>query len=289
MSSAKILIYILTYSNETLNIAKKMYGHNKWAKFVILPPTILFENYMYDEWLPNNYDDWKDYDYVGTLSWKAETKVLLPDINKLANFLFNNKFDVIPFYVIDDRNLLNCIDIRQPNNKKILKILFEELGGYNNNFINNNFIEFYCNYWIATPKVMLDYIQVFKKCKNIINSNQDIQKLLWSYIEYISELDDEMLLQIFGQLKYSYHPFIYERIPYLYLSKYNIAHPYILYTNGLYPKKKAEKTNNILFAFWKNNAAKFNNRTINIAKKIELHELHFVDNFYNKQIIINPR
>lgn len=273
--NSKILIYILTYSEDSLKIAKNLYGHHNWAKFVILPPTILFENYMYDEWLLNNYEEWKDYDYVGTLSWKAHTKILLPDIYKLSNFLYNNNYDLVPFYVINDQQLLDSIDNKQPNNKKILKLLFEELG-YPNDFISNKFIEFYCNYWIATPKVMLDYINIFKKCKNIINSNQDIQKLLWNYIEYKGELDDEMLIQIFGSLRYSYHPFIYERIPYLYLSKYKILHPYILYKNGIYTVNKSKNPNNF-FGFWKNNANKYSINSNNINKNIKVHELNNIN------------
>jgi len=279
MPSAKVLIYILTYSEDTLKIAKNIYGHYNWARFVILPPSILFENYMYDEWLPKNYEEWKDYDYVGTLSWKVQSKVVLPDIYKLCDFLYYNKYDVIPFYVIDDRELLDVIDNKQPNNKKILKLLFEELG-YPKDFVfGNKFIEFYSNYWIARPKIMSDYINVFKKCKDIINSNQEIQKLLWSYIEYSSELDNEMMMKIFGKLRYSYHPFIYERIPYLYLSKYKISHPAILYENGMYPsidinKKKPEK---YLFAFWKNTTTKYNTVSNNIIKKLDVHELNNIN------------
>ena len=109
---AKIIIYILSYNTETYNISRSIYGQYKWARFVILPPTILFENYMYDEWLINNYDEWKDCDFVGTLAWKAIKKIKLPDIDKLADFLEkNNNFDIVPFYVIDDREYLDYVDI----------------------------------------------------------------------------------------------------------------------------------------------------------------------------------
>lgn len=231
---AKIIIYILSYNTETYNISRSIYGQYKWARFVILPPTILFENYMYDEWLINNYDEWKDCDYIGTLAWKAIKKIKLPDINKLADFLEkNNNFDVVPFYVIDDREYLDYVDIRQPNNKIILNILFNELK-YPKDYIKNNFIEFYCNYWIAKSNIMLEYINFFKKCKNIINTNEEVQKYIWAYIEYRSEVEEDVLNKIFGKKSYSSHPFVYERIPYLYFNKYNILHPVISYENGLY-------------------------------------------------------
>ena len=54
---ANILIYILGYDNETLHNANVLFGSYKWAKIVILPATILFENYMYDKWLIEHYDE----------------------------------------------------------------------------------------------------------------------------------------------------------------------------------------------------------------------------------------
>jgi len=233
---AKIIIYILCYDNQTFNNALRLFGSYKWAKVIILPSTILFENYMYDKWLLDNYDEWKDYDYVGTLSWRAREKVILPDIEKMAIFLKNEKiYDLVPFYVIGDKNLLDDIDRRQPNNNIILNLLFNKLG-YPNDYIKKDFIHFYCNYWIAKPKIMKEYIDFFYKCKEIINEDPQIQKYIWQYVEYNSGLDENEIKKIFGRPSFSSHPFVYERIPYLFMYKYRILHPNISFEQGLYPQ-----------------------------------------------------
>jgi hypothetical protein len=244
-----ILIYILGYDNETLNNATALFGSYKWAKIIILPATLLFENYMYDKWLIEHYDEWKDYDFVGTLSWRARDKVMLPDMDKLAVFLKNNEvFEVVPFLVIDSVDHLNDIDRRQPLNNIILKRLFEKLG-FPDNYMKNYFIQFYANYWITKPKIMLEYIQFFHKCKEIIDSDDEIQKHIWKYVEYNSTLDDANIKKIFGRPSFSSHPFVYERIPFLYLNRYRILHPGFSYENGLYPSntENDHKNNNERF------------------------------------------
>jgi hypothetical protein len=233
-NKAKILIYILGYDNETLTNANALFGSYEWAKIIILPATILFENYMYDKWLIEHYDEWKDYDYVGTLSWRAKDKVLLPDIDKLAIFLKNeNKIDVIPFFVIDNKDHLDDIDRRQPLNNIILNLLFKKLG-FPDNYIKNNFIQFYSNYWITKPNIMLEYINFFHNCKKIIDSDNEIQKYIWKYVEYNSTLDDANIIKIFGRPSFSSHPFVYERIPFLFMNRYYILHPAFSYEKGLY-------------------------------------------------------
>lgn len=271
---ANILIYILAYDNETVINAYKLFGHHKWAKIIVLPPTILFESYMYDKWLIENYDEWKDYDYVGTLSWRVYDKIILPDIDKLAFFLKDyNDYDIVPFYVINDQNLLDIINMRQPNNNIILNLLFNKLG-YPNNYIKNKFIHFYCNYWIAKTKIMKEYIDFFSKCKEIIDNDPEIQKYIWQYVEYDSGLDDKIIKKIFGRPVFSSHPFIYERIPYLFMNKYKILHPNISNHYGLYPttlskiqKEKIEKfSRSIKIWLNKNYLNVFNNN----MKKIKI-------------------
>jgi hypothetical protein len=160
---------------------------------------------------------------------------MLPDMDKLAIFLKKEKiYDVVPFLVIDSIDHINDIDRRQPFNNIILNLLFQKLG-FPDNYIKSNFIQFYCNYWITKPNIMIEYIQFFHKCKEIIDDDAEIQKHIWKYVEYNSTLDDTNIKKIFGRPSFSSHPFVYERIPFLYLNKYLILHPGLSYNKGLYP------------------------------------------------------
>jgi hypothetical protein len=215
----KIRIYVLCYSDDTYIKANEIYGQKEWAKVVYIKSTVLFESIMYDSWLEENYDDWKDFDYVGTISWKAPFKIRMPDIDKLAVFLENNKdkYHVAAFYYID----MNMIDRTNYYHSKFrnlwIKIL-SKLGYSMEQILNNNIKGFYCNYWITTPKLMLDYISFFRKVKNVINNYPDIQDDLWSNSKFQSTtlLTPEQCMQKFGIPHYPYHPFIYERMPCIY-------------------------------------------------------------------------
>jgi hypothetical protein len=84
--------------------------------------------------------------------------------------------------------------------------------------LNKDIKGFYCNYWITTPKLMMDYINFFKKVKNIIDTYEDIQHDLWSDSTFQSTtlLTPTECMQKFGIPHYPYHPFIYERMPCIY-------------------------------------------------------------------------
>jgi len=213
----KIRIYVLCYSDDTRKQALELYGNKEWAKVIYIKSSVLFESIMYDSWLEENYDDWKDFDYVGTISWKASFKVKMPDIDKLSAFLDKNKYDVAAFYYID-MNMIDRTTYYHPKFRTLwIKILLK-LGYSIDQILNTDVKGFYCNYWITTPKLMLDYINFFKKVKDVINNYQDIQEDIWSDAKFQSTtlLTPEQCLQKFGIPHYPYHPFIYERIPCVY-------------------------------------------------------------------------
>jgi hypothetical protein len=209
----KIRIYILCYNEQSYAYALRDYSNIEWAKIIYINSTVLFENIMYDSILLDNYDDWKDFDYVGTISWKAGYKIRLPDINKLATFLETNRFDVIPFYFID-ANLINRTTYYHPKFRYLWIKILTKLG-YSETQITKNIKAFYCNYWITTPILMLEYIKFFKKVKHCIDTYDEIHEDIWSDSHFNSStlLSPEKCLVTFGKPYYPYHPFIYERIP----------------------------------------------------------------------------
>jgi hypothetical protein len=212
----KIRIYILCYDEQSYMYALRDYGNKEWAKIVHIKTTVLFENIMYDSWLLENYEDWKDFDYIGTISWKAGYKIQLPNIDKLSIFLDKNKFDVIPFYFID-ANLINRTTYYHPKFRYLWIKILTKLG-YNETQITKNIKAFYCNYWLTTPKLMLEYIEFFKKVKECMDTYQEIQEDIWSNSKHRSSTltSPQICLATFGKPYYPYHPFIFERIPCFY-------------------------------------------------------------------------
>jgi hypothetical protein len=209
----KTRIYILAYNDETFEYASNFYKEYEWAKVIRIKTTILFESIMFDEWLLDNYNDWKDFDNIGFLSWKADKKIPINSVNNVIKLLNNNKYDydIKPLYVLHfDENSWkgNTITYR------ILNKLFNKLN-YPDLYVYNNMFKFYCNYWIAKKDALFEYINFFKKCKQIIDTDEEIQSIIWNDAYYYN-ITQEELLKIFNKPYYCYHPFIYERIPFLY-------------------------------------------------------------------------
>ena len=222
----KIRIYVLCYNKETQRIAEAEYGDKEWAKVLFIDTTALLECIMYDSWLKDHYDDWKDFDYVGTLSWKASQKIRLLDMDKLGNILDVLPFDVVPFYV-SNLELLKASNWSHPDFKKIWITIIRNLGYSEDIAVDDSIIPFYCNYWITKPDLMLKYIEFFNKAKSLIDTNEDIQGYISNDSGYVGALSRERCQELFGKPYYTYHPFIYERLPcfYFWISQKKIMNP----------------------------------------------------------------
>jgi hypothetical protein len=206
----RLRIYILSFNDETFNFANERYSNYDWAKVIKIETTVLFESIMYDKWLIDNEDDWKDFDYIGFLSWKFEYKIIMPDFNKIIEILEkNNSYELVPLFICNTKPIYD-----HEHMYIILKSLFKELNYPDDYLTSNNFLAIYCNFWIARIDILRKYLIFFKKCKNIINNNHIIQKYIYLDAKYGNcSLPKEKLLQIFNKPYYYYHPFIYERIP----------------------------------------------------------------------------
>ena len=102
----KIIIFILSYNDETYNCACEKYSKFKWAKIIKIETTILLESIMYDKWLIDNYDEWKNYDYIGFLSWKFEQKIKMPNFDNISEILSkDNSYEIIPLLIGDEKYL----------------------------------------------------------------------------------------------------------------------------------------------------------------------------------------
>lgn len=208
----KILIYVLCHNQETKACAIKEYGDKEWAKIICIETTVLLENIMYDKWLLEHYEDWKDVDYVGTISWKASKKILLPDMHKLAHFLEHVPFDIIPFYMTNDK-LIEQATHYHPKFKNLWLKWLTALDIDQKIILDDETPAFFSNYWITKPNLMLKYIDYFKTAKIVLETTQDIQDELWENANYNDTLSKDKCFQIFGKPYFPYHVFLYERLP----------------------------------------------------------------------------
>ena len=205
----KTRIYILAYNDKTFEYASNFYEKYEWAKVIRIKTTVLFESIIFDEWLLDNYDDWKDFDNIGFISWKANQKICINALDNVIKQLNENDYDydIKPLYILEFNELILDVNII---NYRIVDIICTKLN-YPHKFVYGKFIKFYCNYWITKRDTLLEFIKFFKKCKEIIDSDEEIQSIIWHDARH-SGLSEEELLKIFNKPHYCYHPFVCEKL-----------------------------------------------------------------------------
>lgn len=211
-----VIIYVLCFDEQTKSIAEEHFGSLAWARVVKIESTYLFENIVFDSWLLQNYDEWKDARYVGTLSWKAPVKIGMLDIDNLNEVADKYDPDLFTFYNTNDV-LVKRANSDHPNFEKLWTLWLSELGYSPALSLNPNIPVFVCNYWAAKPKIMKQYITFFRKAKQALSSNTLLHNDLWSDARYTSGLlSPDKLMKLVNRNYYPYHAFLMERLPCFY-------------------------------------------------------------------------
>jgi hypothetical protein len=218
ISIPSVRIFIICYDNYTENYAKK-YLKYSWAYPIRLRKTIKYlEAIMYLEWLEENYDLWKDFDYVGTLSWKFDQKIPIPNMNNILLQCKSQNIDIYPFYFIPSLPNINyTINNKCSKEFKYLWInLLKKLGYSEEESLNINIKQFYSNYWICKRELLLNYCTFCKMVRDTLENSPELQEYVNIDSKYGGKLPTERLLEIFEKPYYTLHPFIFEDMPCFY-------------------------------------------------------------------------
>ena len=66
-----IRIFVLCFDDHSQEQAIVYFNDYEWATILRIPTTMYMENWMFSTWFPQHVHEWRNCDYVGTLSWKA--------------------------------------------------------------------------------------------------------------------------------------------------------------------------------------------------------------------------
>jgi hypothetical protein len=182
---------------------------------------------MYSSWLLEHIEEWRECDYVGTLSWKAPQKIPVPDMQALTSHLAFRSPDVVPFFPCHESIILQA-ERHHPLFRELWCGLTRELGISEERAIDPTIPLFFCNYWMARPSWMLRYMEFFKKAQHVLDTCEAIQANLWTDSRFDKVISDEKCMEIFGKPYYPYHCFLCERLPCLFfkLEGATVWHPY---------------------------------------------------------------
>jgi len=104
---------------------------------------------------------------------------------------------------------------------KLMKILLPELS--EKDVWNDQIPMFYNNYWYAKPKVILEYREFLKKA---VDALEEIPEVYQDSGYSVGNTPKDALEKITGKPYYTFHPFILERLPciFVWYKKYSCLH-----------------------------------------------------------------
>jgi hypothetical protein len=201
LTNLNIKIYILCHNEKILEQSMCIYSIYKWAHPILMKyQDASFENAFWAQMLEIE-SEWINYDMVGILSNKANSKLNLECINRFS--LKNNNYDFYHFKPCNSNITILKKNIPHPNFNIIWKTILEELN-------LNDCKEYYCNYWICKPILMKNFINWYL---NIALPIVKKHPLIMSNAEYkYASLTSNELIKLCDVPYYPMLPFILERL-----------------------------------------------------------------------------
>lgn len=213
----KVIVYVLCHDEATLRVATARHAADPWARVLRIPTTPYLENVMYGEVLRDRQAEWADADFVGTLSWKAHTRMRLPDMTQFGETLRRGGYDVgalvVPRHVPDASRMVTAASEAHPPFRDVWVPLLQTLGFSAEEALSPAIPGFFCNYWMARPAWMERYMDFFAAARAALDTEPALQPALWSPSKYAGALSRDALRAIYGAPYYAMHPFVCERLP----------------------------------------------------------------------------
>jgi hypothetical protein len=221
---ADFLIYVIYYDDETRIEAERIYGKYPHFRPIFNPTSKYVESGFILDILPTLEDEWKDKDYVGTISWKAYEKIEIADLENVS-YKLDQYIDLIYLYYTETsfENMFKNTDLIHPLFSKIWANVLKIMGC--NDIFPKTAPWFYCNYWMMSPSIVKRYIDFGKRAVDIMETIPEIRALCEKNSCYPNIPPDSYKLAT-GKKYYMYHPFIMERLPcfFAYMNKLKIRH-----------------------------------------------------------------
>lgn len=218
---------------------------------ITLNQSVFFETELFTKHFPTLMvtDNWSNYDYVGTISWKAHLK-----FTQAFHFgMFNLSdaitsappdVDVIALVGKHDSNFVSMLNESTKSHPKFAYIwiqLFSQFPEFTPEQISTRgMIPFYCNYWLAKPDLVARFIPFMEKAQYLLTNLAPLQEALWSNPKYVG--NKHVAEAVFGRKYYAYHPFILERLtPFFFNAENRSIYVYKHFKNITQFKKKKKK------------------------------------------------
>ena len=215
----RFLIYIVANSEETFAEAQRVFAKHTWARVIHIPTTFYLESIMYLNILPRVHHEWRHVDLVGAVAWSAHTKQpLIFKADTICEEAMAHGADVVTFLHRGDP-LIQTAEKWHPGFEKLWCGLMQTFGWYEEVYMSTSIPSFYANYWATTPALMKRYCAFASDVAHRLDTRKDLTALLWRDASYsargndIAKLSAAECMRIWGTPFYTFHPFLFERLP----------------------------------------------------------------------------
>jgi hypothetical protein len=211
------IIYVLCYNDNSERQAIDEFSSYEWARiYRIKDQCVLQEGVMYRNELMDLYDEWKDKDYVGTIAYSIFSKVSRDHFFNLLKRADPNYYDVVFFGCIGYGGLFEYHSLYVENVFNSVMKIFRPPQILKFGIIPppERTIFAYWNYFMTTPKYMLQYVSFYKnKWLPLLESHPNV----WQDSKYPhGKLNAAQLLKLTTKPYYPCHTFVSERMIYTY-------------------------------------------------------------------------
>lgn len=159
-------------------------------------------------------------EYVGMVTYSVLHKSKIFKTN-ILRVLENATEDVVAFHVLPGENIQNM----NKDHPKLLdvwtRLVVERLGVPSPECCDPMF---FCNYWVAKPHIVKEYQEFLRRAAELLEDDPSVYEDA-CYTQ--GKLSRERLCEISGKPHYTYHPFVLERLPCLFVCLRNLSVYYV--------------------------------------------------------------
>ena len=228
-----ILIYIVYHDNES-GIKAHAYANilSETQPLIDIVPIRVsnmspyFESQVFSQMDTSSHSN---YDWVGVITHGYHTKLgpNPPNIQDEIAKAEQQNADVVSLFNLDfgkprvkrDVSFIESIAMQHgPYLWMAIHHIFKIQGFKEEQVMNKDIKGFFSNWWLAKPNVMAKYVKFFNTCQKLVTTHPQISSYIQNdsfYLGYAHKqtIKPDRLMEIFGQEYYCLHPFLFERIP----------------------------------------------------------------------------
>lgn len=220
MGKTTVVVYVLCYDDATEAAARAEHAGRAWARVLRVPEPVVgdvegkyLETAAYLSLLDSRRAEWEHADFVGTLSWKASTKIGCVDRIPRLCHAFRRR-DVIALLSLPRENLLDQAEAGHPGFSRVWVPLLEGLGYSADDAVDPAVRPFMCNYWLARPAWMDRYSAFCRRAVRLLEAEGPLREAAWRDARYAeNQFGEAWCLRTYGRPYLPFHPFVCERLP----------------------------------------------------------------------------